>query len=281
MDDHGNEQQPPAPTPSEAPKSPTQPDGSQPIQTPPAAQTPPPVSPSVPAFVPTPSISGSQIAADDADAQHKRAARRLVIVGIVVAIIAVVLIVVALVFGSNIGSYLNSPLVNTNYSNAGVNYELKFYNHSTQQLSNSLPWMTQGGRKPLSTNATVLTSPALGKYGTGLALFMVPVPADKVPLLPKSSCSDLPGLSQVFSVSMQQDGSTAVVCGQTSNGKNQVEYLFQFHQRNLTYVGFVLMEYDWNQVTSSATTAKAFLAYANLSKYNSEIKTIVSSIQVQ
>jgi hypothetical protein len=258
MDENGNQQQNSQPNPPQNPET-----------------TRPPTSP-----IPQ-SISGSQLTEQTADEHHQKMTRQLILISAGVVAAAVILVILAAVYGSGIGNYLISPLVNTTYTNANVKYNLKFYAHSTQRLSNNLDWMTQGGKKHLDSTTTVLVSPPLGKYGTGVAIFIVPIPTDKQPLLPKSSCTDLSGLTQVSAVRMQADGSTAVICGEKSNGKFQVEYLFQFTQRNMTYVGFILMPYNWKQVTANPTTAKAFLAYATLTKYNSAIDTIVSSIQVQ
>lgn len=272
MDENGNEQ-PPKPTPPTPEPS---------AATSPLSPATPELASSDPIPVPDPfkSVSGSQIEQTEGEERHKKTTRRLLLAaGAVVAVI--ILVLVGVFYGSDIGSSLNSPLVNTSYTNAKVNYDLKFYAHSTQQLSNNLEWMTQGGKKQLDSTTTVLVSPPLGRYGTGVAIFIVPIPKNKQPLLPKSSCTDLTGLTQVSSVQMQEDNSTAVICGEKSSAKLQVEYLFQFTQHNMTYAGFILMPYDWKQVTSNPSTAKAFLAYANLTKYNSAINTVVSSIQVQ
>jgi hypothetical protein len=215
--------------------------------------------------------------------EDKKSTQRVkLVVGISLAVLAVLVAVgLVLVYGETLTRDLNGKFVTTNYTDAGVRYELLYYRNSIQKSANDIASITQGGKKPIAGSPEVLESPPLGKYGTSVAIFMAPIPANRQPLLANNSCSSLSGLVEVFTVTMRADHSTGIVCGSKMSGNLQVEYVFQFAQRGQTYNGFVLLPFDWGLVSKSSTEAKAFLQYASLTHYNDDLKQIIGSITVQ
>jgi len=257
-------------------------------QSAPADVTPAPVptptapspAPSPPAAADTPQYaSGSQVADEEAAKKRHRAKRRLSIAAGLAALFVVGFGIVTLLFGGALASYFAGPMESTTYSYAGVNYKLEFYRNSVEESANSISAFTQGGKKLLTDPPQVLASPALGSYGTGLDIFILP--ARPSPYLANNKCSDKPDLYAMFTVPAASGKSAAVVCSLSAAGQYQGQYLFQFAQSGITYDGFVQLFYSWSQVTASKQAAQGFTHYASLARYNQAIKTIVSSIQVK
>jgi hypothetical protein len=275
MEPSKNNQQPQAPTGNDDPEIQITKPQAAPTQNPPVASPLPEQKAAQAHFV-----SGSQLAEQSANRKQRRAGQFVVLMASVAVVIIIIVILLVAKYGSTLPDLLTGKLTTTNYSNAGINYQLSFFRGSTSHNAQSLGWMTEGGKESIPASQ-VLVSPVLGKYGTGVALIIDPIPSNKQPLLPDGECSTHTNMISIFSVHMNQGGSTAVVCGEKTNKNTQIAYIFQFVQRGVTYDGFILLPYDFQEVASNPTDAKAFLSYANLAPYNDELKAIISSITVK
>ncbi len=83
-------------------------------------------------------------------------------------------------------------------------------------------------------------------------------------------------LDQRFKLTTQT-GVAILVCGVFSNGK-QVVYLAELDNGSDKYLATLLLDYDFKQAVSSQQAASTAVAQVDLARYDSDIKSILSSV---
>jgi hypothetical protein len=162
----------------------------------------------------------------------------------------------------------------------GDTLKINYFKNSKVVKSNDLPSATQGGTKKIEGTSNALVSPIMAKYET--KLFFMASNLKKNTFFEKDCTPKYPGneFKKAFTVNIKSVNKLAAVCGSVQDGRTIV-YFIQFPSKGNNYLGVFMFDYNYKAVYGNEKSTKEFLALADLTKYNADLKEIISSISVK